>query len=270
MTKKQSILKRAFGMILAFVLCMTMAAVKTPTEVQAASGLSSYKRVSFYKSQKIGNTTYSMKYNDRYKRYIIYMRRNGKIQAVIKDCSGASFVTNGKVIYYTSGNYYSNGSLPKYKNIRIKQYSVNSRKSKTLNYKSGPALTTAPIECDGSYLYFANCTQYGGAYGNLCVMNLKTRRIVSTGYDVSNIRRLSNGRLLVSATEFPHGGQLYLMNRNGTGKKMISREIEAVSVKGKYIYYTELTYSWSRRKCRCDLNGNNKKALTRWYGGISG
>ena len=66
------------GVVLAIVMCMTLTTVQTPTEVQAASGLSSYKRVSFYKSQKIGNTVYSMKYNDRYNRYTIYMRRNGK------------------------------------------------------------------------------------------------------------------------------------------------------------------------------------------------
>lgn len=104
MERGTKIFKRMLGVVLAIVMCMTLTTVQTPTEVQAASGLSSYKRVSFYKSQKIGNTVYSMKYNDRYNRYTIYMRRNGKTQALVRDCSGGSFVTNGKVIYYTSGN----------------------------------------------------------------------------------------------------------------------------------------------------------------------
>ena len=34
--------------------------------------------------------------------------------------------------------------------------------------------------------------------------------------------------------------------------------------------YTEATYDWKTRKCRCDLNGNNKKALTAWSRGIAG
>lgn len=271
MTKKTTIFKRALGIILAFALCMTVAAVEPPTEVQAASGLSSYKRVVERKSQKIGNTIYSMKYNNKTNRYAIYMRRNGKTQAIARDCSGASFVTNGKVIYYTSGEFYSYGNLWQYKNIRIKQYSISSRKFKTLLYKSGPAVTSAPVACDGTYLYFGNCTQYGEAYGGLSVMNLKTRKVASVKCDVSNIRRLSNGKLLVSATEFPHGGNLFLMNRNGTGKKLITREnVTQVSVKGNYIYYTETKYSWESRKCRCDLNGNNRKALTKWSGGIAG
>ena len=98
MERGTKIFKRMLGVVLAIVMCMTLTTVQTPTEVQAASGLSSYKRVSFYKSQKIGNTVYSMKYNDRYNRYTIYMRRNGKTQALVRDCSGGSFVTNGKVI----------------------------------------------------------------------------------------------------------------------------------------------------------------------------
>lgn len=62
--------------------------------------------------------------------------------------------------------------------------------------------------CDGTYLYFGLCTQYGGAYYNLSIMNVRTRRVAYTNYGVSDIRRLSNGKLLVSATEFPHGGSL--------------------------------------------------------------
>ena len=59
-------------------------------------------------------------------------------------------------------------------------------------------------------------------------------------------------------------------NRNDSGRKLITREnVTQVSVKGKYIYYTESKYSWESRKCRCDLNGNNKKALTKWSGGLA-
>ena len=138
------------------------------------------------------------------------------------------------------------------------------------SYKSGPARSLAPVACDGTYLYFGLCTQYGGAYRNLSIMNVRTRRVAYTNYDVSDIRRLSNGKLLVSATEFPHGGSLAIMNRNGSGRKLITREnVTQVSVKGKYIYYTESKYSWESRKCRCDLNGNNKKALTKWSGGLA-
>lgn len=101
-------------------------------------------------------------------------------------------------------------------------------------------------------------------------MNVKTKRVAYTKYEVSDIRCLSNGKLLVSATEFPHGGSLAIMNRNGSGRKLITREkATQVSVKGKYIYYTEAKNSWESRKCRCDLNGNSRKALTKWSSGLA-
>ena len=270
MERGAEVFRRVIGVVLAIVLCMTLAAVEKPMEVQAASGLGAYKQVSFYKAQRIGNTVYSMKYNDRYRNYTIYMRRNGKTKALVRDCSGGSFVTNGKVIYYTSGTFYSEGSLGwNYKNMRIRQYLISSGKSRTLLYRSGPMKSSAPIACDGAYLYFGSCTQYGGAYRMLEILNLKNRRVVSTKYDVSDVRRLNNGKLLISATGFPHGGSLAIMNRNGSGRKLITREnVTQVSVKGKYIYYTETKYSWESRKCRCDLNGNNRKALTKWSDGV--
>ena len=270
MKRGTEIFRRIAGIILAIMLCMTLTAVQTPTEVQAASGLSSYKKVSSYKSQKIGNTVYSMKYNSRSNHFTIYMRRNGKTRALVSDCVGGSFVTNGKVIYYTSGTFYSYGSFGgNYKNIRIRKYSISSRKSTTLRYKSGPASALAPIACDGTYLYFGTCTQYDGAYRNLSIMKLKNKKVTTTKYSVSDIRRLSNGKLLISATKFPHGGSLAVMNRNGSGKKLISGGVTQLSVKGRYIYYTESKYSWESRKCRCDLNGNNRKALTKWSGGLA-
>ena len=94
MERGTKIFKRMLGVVLAIVMCMTLTTVQTPTEVQAASGLSSYKRVSFYKSQKIGNTVYSMKYNDRYNRYTIYMRRNGKNTGTCQRLLGVEVFVN--------------------------------------------------------------------------------------------------------------------------------------------------------------------------------
>ena len=65
-------------------------------------------------------------------------------------------------------------------------------------------------------------------------MNVRTRRVAYTNYGVSDIRRLSNGKLLVSATEFPHGGSLAIMNRNGSGQKTdYQRKCHAGKRKGR-------------------------------------
>ena len=122
-------------------------------------------------------------------------------------------------------------------------------------YKSGPARSSGiRLPVMELIFYFGLCTQYGGAYYNLSIMNVRTRRVAYTNYGVSDIRRLSNGKLLVSATEFPHGGSLAIMNRNGSGRKLITREnVTQVSVKGKYITTQNRNNSWESRKCRCDL-----------------
>ena len=53
MERGTKIFKRMLGVVLAIVMCMTLTTVQTPTEVQAASGLSSYKRVSFISLRKL-------------------------------------------------------------------------------------------------------------------------------------------------------------------------------------------------------------------------
>ena len=132
---------------------------------------------------------------------------------------------------------------------------------------AGPA--DSIIGCDGTYLYMGYQTQYGDGLGNFAVVNLKKRQIKRLGKDCSTVQSVKN-KVLVTAVGFPHGGPVYLINRDGSKCKIISDRAIKVSVKGRYIYYTEATYDWKTRKCRCDLNGNNKKALTVWSRGIAG
>ena len=66
-------------MTLLMVFSVMFTAAGTTENVQAASGgLGAYKKITFYKSGKVNGTTYSMKYNSRTHRYIVYVAKNGK------------------------------------------------------------------------------------------------------------------------------------------------------------------------------------------------
>ena len=101
-------------MVLLLAFSMLFTAVETTENVQAASnGLSAYKKITFYKSGKVNGTIYSMKYNDRTNRYIVYASKNGKKKALLNSCSSGSIVTNGKYLYYESAAFLRSGSLQK-------------------------------------------------------------------------------------------------------------------------------------------------------------
>lgn len=117
--------------------------------------------------------------------------------------------------------------------------------------------------CNGTYLYLGEQTQYGDGFSGFSALNLKSKQIKRVNADCSTVQTV-NGKILVTAVGFPHGGPVYLVKKDGSGCKYITKRAIKVQVKGKYIYYTEATYDWKVRKCRCDLNGNKKKTLTSW------
>ena len=88
-------------LLMAFVMIFTAAG--TTENVQAASsGLGAYKKISFYKSAKVNGTTYSMKYNSRTHRYIVYAAKNGKKKAVLKSCSSSFLTASIAAFLYSS------------------------------------------------------------------------------------------------------------------------------------------------------------------------
>ena len=258
-------------MTLLMVFSVMFTAAGTTENVQAASGgLGAYKKITFYKSGKVNGTTYSMKYNSRTHRYIVYAAKNGKKKAVLKSCSSSSIVTNGKYLYYESTAFISMGSFGgTYRKRKLVQYNLKTGKNKVLISFKGEGHEDSIIGCDGTYLYMGYQTQYGDGLTNFAVVNLKKRQVKRLGKDCSTVQKVKN-RVLVTAVGFPHGGPVYLINRDGSKCKTICSRAIKVSVKGNYIYYTEATYDWKTRKCRCNLNGNNKKALTSWSRGIAG
>lgn len=267
--KDNRLLTICMVLLMAFVMTFTVA--ETTENVQAASsGLSAYKKISFYKSDKVKGTTYSMKYNSRTNRYIVYATKNGKKKVVFKNCSSGTIVTNGKFFYYESAAFVRSGNFGgTYRKRTLMQYNLKTGTNKVLISFGGEGPVDGIIGCDGTYLYMGYETQYGDGMGNFAVVNLETRQIKRLKKDCSTVQKVKN-KVLVTAVGFPHGGPVYLINRDGSKCKTICGRAIKVSVKGNYIYYTEATYDWKTRKCRCDLNGNKKKALTSWSRGIAG
>ena len=119
-------------MTLLMVFSVMFTAAGTTENVQAASGgLGAYKKITFYKGGKVNGTTYSMKYNSRTHRYIVYAAKNGKKKAVLKSCSSGTIVTNGKYLYYESAAYIrDSGFGGTYRKRKLVQYNLKTRKTK--------------------------------------------------------------------------------------------------------------------------------------------
>ena len=218
-----------------------------------------YKTFSENAPITIGKTKFSMAYDSSAEKYTIYETTNGTKKILIKNNSGYVAVTNGSVIYYAVGNGW-NSSYSIYK------YTISNGSESFIT--SG--LRYEPIACDGNYLYYGTAWQYGGVVGPMQVMDLKTKKSISTNRDVDNLVPV-NGKLLASCTGKPHGGPLFLMNKDGSGIKMLTdQSVSQYKIEGNYIYFMEITHSWDQRVSRCDLNGNNKKVLEDWKPAGSG
>ncbi len=260
--------KLARFLLVLSALCMAVN-LGSVRNVQAAEGLNLYKRVPFYNSQKVGGSIYSLKYNDNTKRYNIYVEKNGKKSVLAKNCISGTIVTNGKYIYYESGSFAQRGSFGySYKGRKIICMKISTKKVTRITNFRDAGRAHSMMGCDGRYLYIGEQTQYGDGFGNFSVLDLKTKSIKQTNKDSSAVQSVK-GKVLVNSVGFPHGGPVYLVNKDGSNLKVICDRAIKVSVKGNYIYYTEATYDWRTRKCRCDLNGNKKKALTAWRGGVA-
>ena len=202
----------------------------------------------------IGSSVFSKAYNSSSGYYTIYVTKGGKRTALVSKAVGYTSVTNGSILYYSEGKSGQNSSYTIYK------YNISSGAKERVV----AGLRFEPIACEGDCLYYGSGMQYGGVVSPLRVINTKSKSTVSLNYDADNIQVI-NGKLLVSATGKPHGGPFFIMNKNGSGVKLITNQnVSAYRIKGNYIYFLEVTYYWDKRACRCDLNGNNYEILENW------
>lgn len=119
-------------------------------------------------------------------------------------------------------------------------------------------------ECNGKFLFYYKNMDQGG--GELWRLNISTKKKKKIDDQVAYIK-YSDGRYIFG----PESGDssktpVYLMKKDGTGKKKICEAIGAGIYKKK-VYY-KLDYGYKNGKYlvkiyRCDFNGKNKKALTK-------
>lgn len=252
-------MRKKKSLYLITILILLLMVVSIPVSAASAkSGLASYKTVTERKSQKFGNMTISMKWNGKTKNLYI---KKGKITKKIASIAGSAVVTNGKEIYYGTGTWKSAGITAYYSNRAIWRYSISNGKKKAILKSNSTGMALTPFACDGTYLYIGNQSQYQNEFYGMTVLNLKSGKSKNVSYDVDKLQNV-NGKLLMSGCGFPHGAGLYLINRDGSKAKRISKEnVSKVQVKGKYIYFTETTYMFVSKKYRCKLDGSGRKRV---------
>ena len=119
-------------------------------------------------------------------------------------------------------------------------------------------------ECNGKYLfYYKNIDQGGGQLWKLNLSSRKRRKID----DYIAYIKYGDGRYLLG----PVSGDvsptpIYIMKKNGTGKKKICKAIGA-NIYKKKVYYIKYCGNDKgkilAKVCSCDFNGKNKKNLTK-------
>lgn len=197
----------------------------------------------------------------------VYAWEDGKKTVVIGKCAG-EVLMNETYIYYCLGGAEREMSIrgPIYEDMTLYRYHIKERITEELFYDAEESLMCFPIACDGRYLYMGNSTQYGGTYMGLRVFDLETGETVFTDCTVGagEIEEI-DGKLLVSAVNYPHGANLCLMNKDGTGIQNLSdAPVVQKKVTDSYIFFKEATFTWEMRQCRCNRDGSNKVNLTEW------
>ena len=108
-------------------------AVKPGTVTYAASkknGLKNYKTITVEKSQKIKGMVYSMEKNGD--GYTVIAAKNGDQKTILSYCDSPAVTTNGKYMYYATGEFQMMSNYPIYSNVKIYQYNINTRKQKKI------------------------------------------------------------------------------------------------------------------------------------------
>ena len=108
-------------------------AVKPGTVTYAASkknALKNYKTITAEKSQKIKGMVYSMEKNGD--GYTVIAAKNGDRKTILSYCDSPAVTTNGKYLYYATGEFQTMSNYPIYSNVEIYQYNINTRKQKKI------------------------------------------------------------------------------------------------------------------------------------------
>lgn len=213
----------------------------------------------------VGDMTYSIQGQEQQNSVFCTLKvwkTSGGEAEIVSEACGTDAVTNGTYIYYGTGTLSQMANYATYKNRSIVQYNTQTKESTTIVTDSTEGLMYNPFACTGDYVYIGTSTQQSGVYGLFYVLNIKTGKMEQIGVDVSEVQSVGD-KILVSGTKVPHGGSLYLMNRDGSHKKELSDEkVTEVEVKDDYIYFTEATSDTQSRQCKCKLDGTKKENLT--------
>jgi len=235
------------------------------TDDSETDSASSFVQLTSDGSIEMNGVTYSMAYNGgEGEAFGYYIYADGSCLPF--DCKSPSVVMNEQYIYYSYGSFESQSDTYIYSSVIIYRYSIETIEQEIVYEKKESSPMISPIAVIDSYLYFGDDTQYSGEYRNLTVLDMSNNTVVTVGKDVDTIQPVEGENcLLVSATGFPHGGSLYLMDYDGGNVTLISEEnVSAVEILDGCICFTEVTLDFNTRQGRCDLDGSNVEYLSEW------
>lgn len=214
-------------------------------------------------SCRVGGATFSShtyQSSDIYSAKIV-MKKNGKKSTIAKN-TDASFVTNGKVLYYSKHEKLLDQELYQFENT-IYRYNISSGK----HTKIITGLDYTVRNCSGTYLYYG--TDNGPDGVDLYALNIKTTKKKYMTDGVGRVR--VSGKRVITSTNTGDAANLpiYSFKLDGSGKKKIA-DGGLLNVRNGKVYYFVCNEKipGTYKAYKCTTKGKNKKALTGWVANI--
>ena len=200
--------------------------------------------------------TWSGRYTSR------VVKEEAGIRTVIATDTGASILTNGRYLFYSS---YVGETYDSY-GEKLNKYALYRRDLKTgKETKIAVDAELAARACSGTYLYIS-ITRAFPYDTDLYALNLKTKKKRFMTHNVGQVAYKSGRVITKGISGDASNTPLCTYSKNGTGKKTITKAL-SFALKGNKIYYTVVKYSSgsvSYRTYTCSLAGKSKKAITGW------
>ena len=211
---------------------------------------------------KVGGATFKLTqyYDGSSYVYKITRTKSAKTK-VLAMKAGATFVTNGKYLFYSSVSSKTNKYAMSYQTIYRLDIKTGGKKKIAAGYGFEARA------CSGKYLYCG-----GGGYNyepseglKLYAVNVKTKKKTYMRDGAGKVV-YSNGKVLVTTNTGDAGNlPIHIFNANGKGKKKVADALTA-TIKGKRIYYCKISdsYSLSFKVYSCNFKCKDRKSVTGW------
>ena len=192
----------------------------------------------------------------------LYLKEKGHTTLLSANVN-ESYISNGKYLFYAKKGKRIYDSEWDWNRYNHTIYRINLKTKKKKKIVSG--YSYIPIGCSGNWLYAGTDNLMDGV--KLYAINIKNGKKRYMDNFVDSVQ-CAKGRVLINyrSGDLSPGGAITIFKENGKKLKSIQDSFRG-KIKGKTIYYARVKYSSDKtlfRVYRCNLNGNKKKAVTKW------